>query len=279
MAILVLYPMTPFEHTEVNTFGLRVWKGTVDVMYPPHRHNEIELNAIEAGYFTYSLAGQQTTITRGEVALFWGAIPHQVIDFAPATQLHWGTVPLDYVLRWELPRPFMDHLLVGMMFRDAHPLYDQRFFARWQEDIQAQQTTVSLMEIKAMFFRFAKLPNATASIRDETHEERGHRRATMMASYMSSHFREPLTAAEITRIVNVQPNYGMRIFKRSFGMSLIEYLTQQRIAHAQQLLIITDANVTHIAYDSGFQTLSHFYTAFTRLVGMSPGKYRASLRK
>jgi AraC-like DNA-binding protein len=60
---------------------------------------------------------------------------------------------------------------------------------------------------------------------------------------------------------------------------VIDYLTQQRVAHAQQMLITSDANVADIALESGFQTLSHFYSAFARLCGTSPGKYRAMLRR
>jgi hypothetical protein len=119
------------QPVELNTFGLRVWGDTVDQVYRPHRHNEIELNALAEGYFTYILAGRQLTVRAGEVALFWGAIPHQVIEFAPVTRLHWATVPLDYVLGWELPRAFLQKRLAGTFFCDSQPLYGQPFFRRW----------------------------------------------------------------------------------------------------------------------------------------------------
>ncbi|MBL8161493.1 MAG: helix-turn-helix domain-containing protein [Anaerolineae bacterium] len=270
--------MTPRQRAELNIFGLSVWSGSVNTLYPPHRHNEVELNAIERGHFTYMLAGQETTVAAGEVALFWGAIPHQVIEYAPGTQLHWGTVPLDYVLGWELPRSFVDALLGGDWFRDPNPYYDQRFFARWQTDLQAGQPAIALMEMRAMFFRFAQLPHSAHAAGSAPYAEGRQGRANTMAAYMSGHFQEALTVADIARTVNLQPNYAMSVFKAAFGMSLIEYLTQQRIAHAQQLLIMSDASVAEIALDSGFQTVSHFYNAFSRLCGVSPGRYRAALR-
>jgi AraC-like DNA-binding protein len=164
-----------------------------------------------------------------------------------------------------------------MLFRDASPCYDQRFFARWQADLEAGQMTVVLMEMKAMFFRFALHPDAVPAAPVADHPDRDHRRASQMAAFMSQHFHEPLTVAEIARTVSLQPNYAMSIFRASFGLSLIAYLTQQRIAYAQQRLIMSDASAADIALEAGYQTLSHFYNAFTRVCGMPPGKYRAAL--
>ncbi|MBC8172203.1 MAG: helix-turn-helix domain-containing protein [Anaerolineae bacterium] len=266
--------MNSFKNAEIDSFGLQVWSGSVNTPHSPHRHNEIELNAIEAGSLTYLLAGQQILVSPGEIALFWGAIPHQVIHYAPNTQVHWGTIPLDHVLRWELPHTFLLALLAGTMFRDRDPLYDARFFRQWQTDLSEGHATLALLEIKALFFRFTRLvqdkyrPAGTAEDR-----------VNQMAWYMSQHFQEPITIAEIAAQIGLHPTYAMHLFKETFGMSLITYLTQQRIAHAQQLLIMTDGAVSDVALEAGFPNLSHFYTAFNRLCGMSPGKYRASLRK
>lgn len=274
-----LYPMKLIRQSELSSFGLRVWSGSVKTPYPPHRHNEIELNAIEQGYFTYLLAGRDITISAGEVGLFWGAIPHQVIDSATETRLYWGTIPLNHVLRWELSPPFLQAMLSGSLFLDSQPLYDLRFFARWEDDFVAGQQVLALMEIRALFFRFAQMSAAAPSSQTQLPPAAiGDNRANQMALFMSQHFDEAITVTDIAGQVGLHPNYAMTVFKATFGLSMIEYLTQQRIAHAQQRLIISDAPITAIALEAGFRTLSHFYMAFKRLCRMSPGKYRASLR-
>ncbi len=267
------------RQSELSAFGLRVWSGSVETPYPPHRHNEIELNAIKQGYFTYLLAGREITISAGEIGLFWGAIPNQVIQSAPETHLYWGTIPLDHVLRWELPQSFLQALLSGRLFLDSQPLYDLRFFARWEGDFAAGQEALALMEIRSLFSRFAQMSAAVPSSQTQlTPAAISDNRANQMALFMSQHFDEAITVAAIAGQVGLHPNYAMTVFKDTFGLSLIEYLTQQRIAHAQQRLIISDTPVTDIALEAGFPTLSHFYMAFKRLCGMSPGKYRALLR-
>jgi len=262
------------NRSELSTFGLRVWSGQVYMPHPPHRHNEIELNVVESGYLTYLLAGHELTVANGELALFWGAIPHQVVRAAATTRVYLATIPLAHVLHWELPQSFVRAMLTGTLFRDHDPIYDRRFFAHWERDLAAGQQPLVLMEIKALFFRFAQTrqpDSVPAAISD--------RRTNQMALFMTRHFHEPLSVAAIAGQVGLHPNYAMRLFRDTFGLSLIEYLTQQRIAHAQQLLITSDAPIIEIAIESGFATLSHFYTAFNRLCGVAPGKYRASLRR
>lgn len=259
--------------TGLSAFGLRVWSGSVTTPFPPHRHNEIELNAVEEGYFTYLLAGREVTVSASQVALFWGAIPHQVIRSAPATHLYWATIPLDYALHWDLPHPFVQELLIGRWFLDQRPLFTLSFFQQWESDLIAGHQASVLMEVKALFFRFAQTRQP-----DPVPPEISAGHANQMALFMSRHFHEPITAADIARQVSLHPNYAMTVFRETFGLSLIDYLTQQRIAHAQQLLIVGDAPIADVALESGFSTLSRFYTAFRRLCGTSPGHYRTSLR-
>ena len=60
-------------------------------------------------------------------------------------------------------------------------------------------------------------------------------------------------------------------------MSLLEYLAQHRVAHAQRLLLTTDASVAAIGLDCGFGSASQFYAVFKRACGVAPGAYRAAL--
>ena len=99
-----------------------------------------------------------------------------------------------------------------------------------------------------------------------------------IAEFLSAHYQDELTVHHIAANVNLHPNYAMDIFRKSFGATIIEYLTTLRVAHAQQLLVNTDQSVLTIALESGFGSVSQFYVAFNRLCGMSPRAYRESLR-
>jgi AraC-like DNA-binding protein len=82
---------------------------------------------------------------------------------------------------------------------------------------------------------------------------------------------------EVAASVSLHPNYAMQLFRRYTGRTIVNYLNQYRIAHAQQLLLTTDKSVLDIAYESGFNSLSRFYAVFRATCKQSPGRYRQTL--
>lgn len=75
-------------------------------------------------------------------------------------------------------------------------------------------------------------------------------------------------------LVDMAPSSFLSAFTAAFGTTPHQYLIDQRIARAQQLLSATAASITEIAAAVGFSTPSHFATTFKQRVGMSPSTYR-----
>ncbi len=65
-----------------------------------------------------------------------------------------------------------------------------------------------------------------------------------------------------------------RIFKSQTGVSLLDYLTDQKINYAQSLLKNSDMTLLNIALELQM-TLSHFNKLFKKKTGDTPGKYRS----
>jgi len=95
-----------------------------------------------------------------------------------------------------------------------------------------------------------------------------------MASHIALHYAEPLTVEEIGRKAGLHPNYAMNLFRRTFGVTLLQYLTQHRLFHAQRMLATTEALVVDVAFASGFGSLSRFNEAFKRAFGATPREFR-----
>lgn len=83
---------------------------------------------------------------------------------------------------------------------------------------------------------------------------------------------------EVARQCGVSGGHLSRLFHHSTGLTFREYLSQVRVEHAKSLLLGTARNVSEIAYESGFQSLSQFHRAFAKAFGTSPGKMRAERR-
>ncbi|MCK5701270.1 MAG: helix-turn-helix transcriptional regulator [Cyclobacteriaceae bacterium] len=70
-----------------------------------------------------------------------------------------------------------------------------------------------------------------------------------------------------------------RDFKHQFNESPGKWLLKRRIDHAANILVNTDLSVSQVAYESGFEDLSHFSRVFKKMMGINPTDYKKSLAK
>lgn len=245
----------------------------------PNRHNEIELNLLTDGSLTYLLGGDRTTIHSGRLAVFWAAIPHQIVDFEGNAPYFVVTLPLSEFLQTTQDVAFVNRILRGELVLDPNSdECDPLKFQQWERELREQESsdgTAARLEIQARLMRLARRlgtrscnsrPAATLS------------RADQIACYIARHYHEPLTAQSIADAVGVHANYAMSLFRETFGTTITSFINQHRISHAQRLLATTDDSILSIAMSAGFQSLSRFNEAFKSMCGQSPRDYRKSHR-
>jgi AraC family transcriptional regulator len=76
----------------------------------------------------------------------------------------------------------------------------------------------------------------------------------------------------------VHPVYLARQFRRHYGTSLTAFRHAQRVRRASTLLMAHDASLSGVAYDTGFADQPHLTRVFSRLLGVTPARYRALAR-
>jgi AraC-like DNA-binding protein len=97
--------------------------------------------------------------------------------------------------------------------------------------------------------------------------------------FMAEHHGDHLTLGEVARAVNMSTFYFCKTFKKATGLTFTDYLGRVRIEKARELLLNPQARVSEVAFEAGFQSLTHFNRTFHRLLGQSPTAYRAALPK
>jgi len=85
--------------------------------------------------------------------------------------------------------------------------------------------------------------------------------------------------ATVAKAVNTSTFYFCKLFKRATGLTFTDYLARIRIEKAKTLLLDRNRRVSEVAYDVGFQSLTHFNRVFKKIVGQSPTSYRLSVSK
>lgn len=98
-------------------------------------------------------------------------------------------------------------------------------------------------------------------------------------SYISSNYSDPnLNVAAIGNYFNITPYYISNIFRASESNSLLNYIAEYRINAAKKLMTETDAPLTEISAKAGFSHIKTFIRTFTKFEGITPGKYRDSIK-
>jgi AraC-like DNA-binding protein len=111
---------------------------------------------------------------------------------------------------------------------------------------------------------------------------RGDQSAERVANYavrLKSQFFRPETLDEAARSVSLSRRQFTEIFRNVTGQTWRQYLLQLRLEHALKLLLQTDKSVTAIAFESGFDELSHFHHRFKAAFGRPPMLYREKNRQ
>jgi AraC-like DNA-binding protein len=92
--------------------------------------------------------------------------------------------------------------------------------------------------------------------------------------FIFAHFAATIRHEDIARGVGMSLSAFCHYFKRVTGRTLTDFINDIRIGHATKLLIETDNHVSEIAYQIGFESLSHFNNRFRKLTGVCPKEYR-----
>jgi len=201
-------------------------------------HCNIELCYVRRGAATYAFGERSYTIRAGQMAVIWGGRPHQVLDLEPLSELYVINIPLKRFVTWLIPEQFVNKLMNSDLVKDGAPecgALDAARFKLWEAEVGQNPE---------------------------------------MAIFTAENYTQKINIDSISEHVDLQANYAMALFQKVFHTTMLSFLTQFRVAHAQHLLVTTRQSVTDIAGLAGFQSISRFNTTFLELSQCSPREYR-----
>lgn len=93
-------------------------------------------------------------------------------------------------------------------------------------------------------------------------------------TYINANLSANLSLSGLAALMQVTPGYLSTVFHREAGFTLTQYIADQRMKAAMQLLRTTRLQVQSIAQLCGFSDPNYFGKQFRRACGMTPLAYR-----
>jgi AraC-like DNA-binding protein len=132
----------------------------------------------------------------------------------------------------------------------------------------------SVVKLLSIFAEHLSMMSNQIVVRNENSEPSMISKAKQ---FISEHFSEELSLGQVAKAVNTSSFYFCKMFKKFTGVNFTEYLSRVRIENARNLLLNPNLRISEIAYEAGFQSLTHFNRVFKKIMGQSPTEFRSHL--
>lgn len=97
--------------------------------------------------------------------------------------------------------------------------------------------------------------------------------------YIKENITSDLSLETVSRYAKMSPIHFHNCFKTATARTLREYVEEQRIKKAANMLITTDFTLADIAYECGFSSQAYFSYAFKRKMHITPREYAKQIFK
>ncbi|PCJ62553.1 MAG: hypothetical protein COA79_03310 [Planctomycetota bacterium] len=265
--------------------GFKVWKGVLKLMRVFHSHSDLEINYILNGRAKYIHGGKFYEILPNQFAIFWGGVPHSVVEVEENSETIWLTLPIEWIVTWYIKGNLIEKLLAGEMIiqpiEQKNIAYESTLLNNWVEEYNLNNNdylkNIQLeLEVKIrrlnQWLESSKynyqLPTTTV-----------HKNFHHLIELISNQYLTINNMDELGGQLSMHPKYLTQMFKKHTDINAWDYIVHLRIAHAQRLLITSKKKIIDICFESGFQTTSNFYSIFKKYNNeTSPAAYRKRIQ-
>ena len=97
-------------------------------------------------------------------------------------------------------------------------------------------------------------------------------------TYIRSHIADNISVETLAKMVHVSPGHLTRLFKKQFDQTVTDYVLQQRMMLAGELLRESKLSVTMVSDKVGYGNYSYFIKLFKKFYGKTPREYQLDAR-
>lgn len=239
-----------------------------------HSHNYYEIYCFLSGDAEYCVEGRHYSLTPGDVLLLTKGEVHRVELHSPeqycriGVHFDLGDIPKEIDLN-HLLSPFRDRPLGKFNHYPAHLFAKDSWIHYLRQIAHIKEAGVSVCYLLPLL---CELADAFLILQQsELYAEKDP--AAPIMKYINRNLSEKLTLEILSQKFFLSKTHLNRLFRKSAGITVWEYITIKRLFMAQDLL--NKGCTPHEVYSScGFQEYSTFFRAYKRYFGVSPNKHQ-----
>lgn len=270
-----------------GTFSL---SSSADLFQQPyHFHEEIELICLVKGHATLFAGNYAETCSEGDVFLIGKNLAHAIHPHGEP-----GAPPAEIITLH-----FKEDFLGSRFFLIKEFLHVEELFKRsvrgitWKGAAEAVlplltqlQASSGVSSITTLLLLLSRLSTeAKGEVLNQVyfnHDHSGHEadKITKVFAYTEEHYRESISLAQISSVINFTETSFCRYFKIQTGKSYFHYLNEVRIDNACRILLEDETrDIEEVCFTCGFSSPSTFYKQFKKIVKLTPKEYQQRGRK
>jgi AraC family transcriptional regulator, transcriptional activator of pobA len=254
-------------------------------MMPPYRQNFYQIGFQEQMLKTeFSLQNRQFSSLNH---LLYFVAPHQVMSWV-VEQQNWGFIiyfKKDFLSSFfqelETEFPFFNlyetHLLeLESKHNDLIISYLQKIRTAFEQPSSQQ---IGILKGLLIAFLYLSKEIYTQTQQIQTEQPKPHQLAQKFQNYVQKFFIEKHKIEDYAELLHVSPNYLSAVIKEVTHRNAKEFIQERLLLEAQNLLGYTQLTISEIAYQLGFEEMTHFGRFFRQATGISPLHWRVKNKK
>ena len=273
-----------FQHLgfdSVDASFLSYWVRSPKFGFHWHYHPECEISFVQRGFGTRMVGDSVEEFGPGDLLLLGADLPHTLVsDDMMEGNMEVVVIQFPKELLEARSLEIVELNPVGSLIKEASRGYafNTSTSRKMQQKLEALpelegfQRYHCLLEILNDLAEAPKRKLASPAYNPNKSEET-EERIGKVCLYIHENFKEEVTVENLAELAAMNKSSFCRFFKKMTGKTAISYINDLRVGMACQLLH-KDHSVAEAAYQSGFNSLTHFHRSFIARKNTSPLNYK-----
>ena len=254
------------SRTKNKIFDCHAW---AHPNFPVHMHKHIEFVYVAGGELKMTVSGKEYLVRPGDCVLVF---PYQIHSFSSDGEVDLTLVIADMEYVGEFQEELAYNEMVCPYFHKTElssygvKILDLIRESAYDKDVPYQLDKGLFMVLLTDIFRSLPM-NTRQKPADLT-------MAQKILQYINQNILQEISATEVAKALGISPYYLSHIFSEELKITFPNYVAQQRLSFACDLLRNTKKSVTDISYETGFPNMRTFHRCFKKQYGCTPMEWR-----